>query len=149
MEEALETIIAGPPVQGARPLRQATNNGAWLMVQQSTVNETDLGAQEWHDALFLRYGLDPPDLPKYCDVCNAKSTIFHVLDCKRGGLATTLHNDLWDGVADLAGKSFTPSHMLNNPFIFAGCAVKRPKAKPAGTRGLTDQDGEPPPEATE
>ena len=39
--------------------------------------------------------------------------------------------------------------MRDDPLIFAGCAVKRTKAKPAGTSGSTDHDGAPPPEATE
>ena len=89
-------------------------------MQLSTVNGTDLGDQEWRDALFLRYGIDPPDLPKYCDGCNTKFTVCHTLDCKRGGLVTAHHNELQDGVAYLAGKSFTPSHMCNDPLIFAG-----------------------------
>ena len=121
--------------------------GAWLTVQPFTVNGTDLGAQEWRDALFLRYVLDPPDLPEYCDGCNAKFTFCHALDSKRGGLFTACHNELRDGVADLAGKSFTPSHMRNDPLIFAGCDVKRLKANPAGTSGPTDRDGAPPPES--
>ena len=64
------------------------------MVQLSTVNGPELGAQEWRDALFLRYGLEPPYLPKYCDGYNAKFKIFHTLDCKRGGLVTARHNEL-------------------------------------------------------
>ena len=67
-------------VQRARRLRQATNTGAWMKVQPSTVNGTGLGAQEWRDAFFLRYGLDPPGLPTYCDGYNAKFTICHALD---------------------------------------------------------------------
>ena len=93
------------------------------------------------DALFLRYGLDPPELPKYWDGCNAKFAICHALDCKRCGLVTARRNELRDRVADLAGKSFTNSHVHNEPLIFAGCAVKRPEAKPASTRGSTEQDG--------
>ena len=118
-------------------------------MQPSTVNGTDLGAQEWRDALFLRYGLEPPDLPKYCDVCNAKFTIYHALDCRRVGLVTALHNELQYGVADLAGKAFTPSHMRDEPPIFTGCALKRLKAKLAGTSGTTDHDGTMPSEAME
>ena len=49
-------------------------------MQLSTVNEMDLGAQEWRDALFLRYGLDSPDLPKLCDGCNTNLSIFLSLD---------------------------------------------------------------------
>ena len=62
------------------------------MVQLSTVNRIELGEQKWRDALFLQYGLDPPDLPDYCDGCNAKFTIFHALNCNRGGLVTARHN---------------------------------------------------------
>ena len=49
----------------------------------STVNRTELGAQEWRNALFMRYGLDPLDLLKYCDGCQARFLISHALDYKR------------------------------------------------------------------
>ena len=97
------------------------------------VNETELGAQEWRDALFIRYGLVPPDLPKYCNVCEARFTISHALDCKKGGLVTVRHNELRDGVADLANKAFTPSHVHNDPIIYSGYALSRTKPTPAGS----------------
>ena len=117
-------------------------------MQPSTVNGTDLGLQECRDAALLCYGLDPPDLPKYCDGCNARFSICHALDCKWGGLVTARHNELCDRVADLAGKDFTPSHVRSNSLIYQGCAVKRPKAKPDGPSGSTNPV-ETPPEATE
>ena len=43
----------------------------------------------------------------------------------RGKLVTAPLNDLRDRVADLSGKAFTPTHVRDNPLIFAGCAVKR------------------------
>ena len=56
---------------------------------------------------------------------------------------TARHNDIRDRVADLAGKAFTPMHMGDDPLIFAGCAVQRPKTHPAGTTGgvVLDQEG--------
>ena len=117
-------------------------------MQLSTVNGAELRAQEWQDAAFLRYGLQPPDLPKYCDGCDARFSIYHTLDCKRGGLVTAHHNELRDRVADLSGKAFTPSHMRNDPLIYQGCAVKRTKAKPAGPSGITNTE-DTLPEATE
>ena len=140
--------ILGDPVVFTRRLRRATKTGAYLTVQPSTVNGTDLGAQEWRDAAFLRYGLDPPDLPKYCDSCNARLSICHTLDCKRGGLVTQIHNELRDGCAVLAGKAFTPSHVRDEPLIYQGCAVKRTKANPDGPSDTTDPD-DTHPEATE
>ena len=119
-DEALAKTIVGASVQGARRLQSTPKMGAWLTVQPSTVNGIECGAQEWQDAIFLRYGQDPPDLPHYCNVCNIKISICHALDCKSGGLVTALHNKIRDRVADLARKAFTPSHMLNDPLIFAG-----------------------------
>ena len=102
-------------------------------MQPSTVNGTDLGDQEWRDFLFLRYGLEPPDLPMYYDGCQAKFSISHALDCKKGGHVTARHNELRDWVADLANKAFTPSHVRDGPLIYSGRAVKRTKATPAGS----------------
>ena len=118
-------------------------------MQPSTVNGTELGSQEWRDTLFLRYGLEPLDLPTHCYSCQANFSISHDFDCKKDGLVTARHNELRDGVAELAGKAFTPSHVRNNPLIYSGCAVKRTKATPAGASGKNDQAGAPPPEATE
>ena len=86
-------------------------------MQLSTVNGTELGAQEWCDTLFLRYGLEPPDLPTHYDGCKAKFSISHALDCKKGSLVTARHNELRDRVADLARKAFTPSHVRDDPLI--------------------------------
>ena len=43
------------------------------------------------------------------------------------------YNDIRDKLADLAVKSFTTTHVRENPLIFAGRAVQRPKAHMAGT----------------
>ena len=67
-EEALAETLVGTPVQVARRLRRTTKTVTWLTVQPSTVNGTEMGAQEWREALFLQYGLEPPDLSKFCDV---------------------------------------------------------------------------------
>ena len=149
MEEALSATLEGSLVQRTRRLRQATKTGAWLTLQPFTVNGTELGKQEWHDALFMRYGLEPPDLPTYCDGRNAKFIICHTLDYKRGGIVMAHQNEVRDRVADLDGKYFTPSHVRNKPLIFAGRAVKRTKATPAGASGATYRDGALSPVVTE
>ena len=41
---------------------------------------------------------------------------------------------------DLSGKSFTPSHVHDNPLIFAGCALKTLKEKTARTTGTNDRE---------
>ena len=114
-EEALMTTLEGPLVQRARQLQRATKTGACLTVQPPTVNGTELGAQEWRDALFLWYGIEPPDLPTHCDGCHSKFTIRYALYCKRGGLVTARHNELCDGVADLAVKASPPDTCATTP----------------------------------
>ena len=148
-EEALTATLEGVPVQRAHRLRQETNIWAWMTVQPSTVNGTELGAQEWRDALFLGYGLDTPDLPTHCDGCHTKLTIIHTLDCKRGVLVTARLNDIRNGISDLARKDFTPSHVHEDPLIYSGHTVKRTKATSAGASDKTDQAGAPPLEVTE
>ena len=86
------------------------------------------------DALFLRYGIDPLDLPHYCDGCNTTFSICHALNYNQGGLVTARHNELCDGVVDLAGKAFTPTHMRNDPLIYTGCAMKKPNANPGSPK---------------
>ena len=149
LPSSTEENSPGAPVKRARQLQRAKKTGAGLTVQSSTVNGADLGAQEWCDALFLWYGLEPPDLPTHCDGCYAKFSSIHALDCKMGGLVTVRHNELRDGVADLAGKSFTPSYVRDNSLIYSSRAVKRKKATPAGASGKNYQAGAPPPEVTE
>ena len=96
-------------------MRRAAKIGAWLTVLPSTVNGTELGAQEWCDALFLCYGLEPPNLPKYCDGCQVRFSISHALDCKKGGLVAASPNKRRDGVADLAGKASLPHTRATTP----------------------------------
>ena len=74
----------------------------------------------------------------YCDGCQANLSISHNIDCKKGGLVTACHNELCDGVADLAGKAFTPSHMRDEPLIYSGRAVTRMKAMPARSNGNSE-----------
>ena len=80
---SLEATIAGSPEVVTCRLQRAAKTGAWLTMQLSTVNGTELGLQEWQDPAFLRYGLEPPDLPIYWDGCNARFLIYYALDCKR------------------------------------------------------------------
>ena len=136
-EESLAETLSCALVQDARRLRQATNTGVWLAMQPLTVNRTELGVQEWQDALFLQYRLDPPDLPKFCNGCNAALSICHSLNCSRGGLVATCNNELCGRVVDLSRKSFNPTHVRTYPPIFAGCAVKRTTTNPASYKTTT------------
>ena len=114
------------------------------------MNGIEMGYHKWNDTLFLRYSKDTLDLPTYCAGWNTKYFICHTLDCKKGGLITTRHTKLRDGVTDLTGKSFTHLHVRDNTLINQGHAVQEGKAhtagyptkNPPGTTEELDQKGE-------
>ena len=62
--EALVDTLTGPPVKDARCLCWVTKMVEWLTVLTSMITGAELGPQEWHNDLFLWYGLEPPDLSK-------------------------------------------------------------------------------------
>ena len=64
----------------AQQMGRIQRTGTWLSVLPPTVNGTELGAQEWRDSLFLRYGIDPPDLPSHYNSCWAAFSICNALD---------------------------------------------------------------------
>ena len=109
-----------------------TKTVAWITVLLFTVNETELGSQEWRYYLFLCYELDPPCPPTHCDRCNAAFSIFHTLYCKKGNLIKNHHTELHDGVADLTGKELPPSHVRNNHLIHPGRTVREGKSHTTG-----------------
>ena len=65
----------GDPVQVASRLWWVIRTGARLNVQPSTLKVTEIGAQECQYALFLQYGIELLDIIKFCDSCNATSSI--------------------------------------------------------------------------
>ena len=114
---------------------------AWLSVLPSTVNGTELGAQEWRYFLFLRYSINPPEFLDHCDGCRPEFSIRHVLGYNKGCLLTACYNELHDGFADLSSKSFTPMHMPGDPKIFTGHNVHGRKAK-SKVKGAPTKDEE-------
>ena len=127
-KSVLEKVVSDAPNLDARQLRRGTKSASWLTLQPSTANGTELGAQEWQDALLLCYGIYTPYLPYHCNGCNATFSIYHALYGKKGRLITTFHTDLRDGVAELSGKAFTPSHMNYDHLIHPVHAVREGKA---------------------
>ena len=132
--------MASDPVLDARWLRYGTKMGDWLTALPSTVDGTELGDQEWLDALFLCYGIYTPDLPTHCDDCNEKLYICHDLGCKKVGLVMTCPNELYDGVSDLTGKAFSSSHIRDKPLIHQDCAIRERNAHPAGSPPKNPQE---------
>ena len=74
-----------------------------------------MGSQEWSDTIFLKYEIEPPEIPNSCEGCGAGFSICHNLDYNKVKLVTTFHNEFRDQVVDLAGKYFNPSNVHTKP----------------------------------
>ena len=133
-EIALVQTQAAAYMHDTHRMKRIHSTGAWLSVLPSTVNGTDLEVQEWRESLFLRYSIDPPDLPDHYNSCGAAFSICHALECKKGSLIMARHNEICDGVADLSRKAFTPTHVCDDPKIFTDRSVcgRNYKAKVKG-----------------
>ena len=94
------------------------------------------------DSLFLRYGIDSTDLTDHCNSRGAALFICHALDCKKGGLVLACHNELRDGVSNLASKAFTPTHLCEDPKFFTGHDVRGGKSKSKVKGTLPKYEGE-------
>ena len=72
----------------------------WLTVLPISQNHYDLTAQEFRDALALRYRKPLQNVPSSCDGCGASFSLDHTLVCRKGGLHR--HNEVRDASGDLA-----------------------------------------------
>ena len=69
METALGEAQSATSNPDAQNLGRIQRTGAWLSMLPSIINGMELGVQEWRDYLFLRYGIEPPELSSYYDEC--------------------------------------------------------------------------------
>jgi hypothetical protein len=113
----LASSLVPMPTDTRRTIRRGMETGMWLTLAPSTVNGTELSAQEFRDHLFLRYDMRPPDLPTHCDECSAKFDMCHTLQCKKGGLVIMRHNKIKDELCDLLTKALVPSAVRDEPRI--------------------------------
>ena len=79
----------------------ATEKGAssWVMARPLHEFGTVLHKRDFRDAIFLRYGWEPPGLFEKC-ACGAPFNVAHATTCMTGGLRTMMHNDLAEEIAD-------------------------------------------------
>ncbi len=138
LDETLDSILSGLPCDTRRTIRRGKETGLWLTTLPSTVNGTELSAQEFRDQLLLRYARSPGDLPSQCDGCGQAFSVQHAMTCKKGGLVIIRHNEIGDELADIASKALTPSAVRDEPTIYPhGCAsenVKKAQETPSASK---------------
>ena len=81
-------------------MEMASEKGAtkWLSALPLKEFHFDLSKAEFQDALALRYGWNPPNLPAFC-ACGNKNSVQHAMDCHLGGFVNLRHNALRDEIA--------------------------------------------------
>ena len=78
----------------------------WLSIIPQDSNFFAVNADEFRDALALRYGKIPPDMPSHCDADGELFDLNHALNCPKGGLVYGQHNETRDlncNLLELAG----------------------------------------------
>ncbi|EJK57532.1 hypothetical protein THAOC_22413, partial [Thalassiosira oceanica] len=82
---SLEEMKGRASRRDKKRLERIQETGAFLTVRPSRRDGTELERDEFRDAVLLRMGLVPKNLPKTCDGCGATFTVEHALTCKTGG----------------------------------------------------------------
>ena len=97
-----QSIRDNLPEERVRLMDVACERGAssWLSALPLHSHGFDLHKGMFRDALCIRYGWRPPDLPGTC-VCGSSFTVTHALSCPYGGYPIRRHNDLRNLTATL------------------------------------------------
>ena len=89
-----------PQLQKAVDLAQEKGASTWLTALPLKEHGFTLHRAAFHDAMALRYGWSPSNLPSRCD-CGKNNTIDHALSCAKGGFPSIRHNEIRDLTANL------------------------------------------------
>ena len=90
------------PVQQQKAVELAKEKGAstWLTALPLKEYGFSLHKAAFHDAMALRYGWSPSNLPSKCD-CGSNFTVEYALSCAKGGFPSIRHNEIRDLTANL------------------------------------------------
>ena len=86
------------PLQRAMDLAQAKGASSWLTPLPIEELGFSLHKGAFWDALALRYGWSPLNVPSHC-ACGVSFSIQHVLSCPKGGFPSLRHNEVRDFTA--------------------------------------------------
>ena len=106
--DLFSVVLSGFDSTHQRVLQRARDNdlGVWLSVTPVESNHFDLSAQEFRDALAIRYRKPLLNLPPKCDGCGGTSSLDHCLIGRKGGLVVQHHNEIRDAIGDLAALAW-------------------------------------------
>ena len=100
--QCAETLKGDLPATSRRAMMLASEKGASNWLTSLPIKEFGfcLHKGAFMDALALRYGWSPSNVPLHCE-CGATFTVEHVLSCQRGGFPIIRHNEIRDLTATL------------------------------------------------
>ena len=127
------------------------HTSGWLSVLLLIYHHFDLSAQQFCDALCLRYHYLLSLMPSSCDGCGGDFSLTHSLDCRKGCLITQHHNEIRDALGDLAAfgywefvhKPVVCDGIGDSPALIADLGIKGvwiPHAKALFIVQVTDTD---------
>ena len=88
------------PMQLATDLAREKGASSWLTALPLEEHGFALHKTAFRDAIALRYGWPPSQIPTNC-VCGHSFSVQHALSCPRGGFPSIRHNELRDITASL------------------------------------------------
>jgi len=114
IQEILQRLPSEQQISIQRKLNSKCSS--WLTIVPTEDNGFAMSSNQFRDAISLRYGKQPKDLPSHCDGDGEVFTVCHALNCKKGGLVTFRHNELRDLNIELV-KSAGFSQTVKEPII--------------------------------
>ena len=99
--EAYENLQAS--LQRAIDLATEKGSSTWLTALPLTEHGFTLHKGAFLDALALRYGWSPSEMPSKC-ACGNNFSVEYALSCAKGGFPSIRHNEIWDLTATLLTK---------------------------------------------
>ena len=93
-----------PTLKKSMDLNMEKGASSWLTVLPLEEHHFSLHKQAFRDALALRYGWQPSQLPAYCS-CGQPFSVQHALSCPKGGYPSIRHNELRDFTASLLSET--------------------------------------------
>ena len=100
--QAADSLRNTLPTLSRRTMDLASEKGASNWLTSLPIEEYGfcLHKGAFKDALALRYGWSPSNIPLHCE-CGSAFTVEHVLSCPRGGFPIVRHNEIRDVTASL------------------------------------------------
>ena len=106
----------------------------WLTVLPMSQDHFDLTAQEFRDALALRYRKPLLNVPSNSYGCGSPFLLDHALIFKKGGLIIQRHNEVRDVVGDLAALVW--GRIVSEPVVRDASVDSEALIADLGARGV-------------